>query len=432
MKQMTVLILFLAGTMAAGGSPMPADGSVPSLIPFSPVPARAPGGTDELSVLMIHADYRGIGTTLRDSLISPFGHTVTGFDAREATPSVSELMPYDAVITWTNNTYQDPSAMGNNLADYVDAGGAVIVATFAHTTGWALEGRIMTGTYATVVPGANERGNSNLGWHNAGHQIMDGVSTALRGYFRSVVTRAPGADSVANWDDGRPCVTVSANAKVVDINMNAGNSGDPYRQGPWCTMFNNALNFIAPAFDNDVGVSHLLTPVGMADSGSVVVPSCSVANYGLMPTSGFDVRMRIGTFYDETAPVPTLNPGEKEYVEFSTVVLDQPIGTYLVSCSTEYSADMNEANDRRDDSLRLVRNTGMEENPGVRMRIDELIPTAVRGNLSLPGESEARLLDASGRLRAVLRPGDNDIRHLEPGVCFVRQGNRTTKLVIRH
>ena len=118
-----------------------------------------------------------------------------------------------------------------------------------------------------------------------------------------------------------------------DWQATTGYSADAYR-------YNARLGFQDDT--NDVGVSHLLSPVGMADSGSVVVPACSVANYGLMPTSAFDVRMRIGTFYDETAPVPVLAPGEKEYVEFSTVVLDQPLGTYVVSCSTEYSLDEND------------------------------------------------------------------------------------------
>ena len=85
---------------------------------------------------------------------------------------------------------------------------------------------------------------------------------------------------------------------------------------------------------------------------------------------------------------------------------------------------------RKLDSLTLVRTTGVEEQ-GERAKARPRAPTVLRGHLFLSGDSEAHLLDAAGRLKAVLHPGDNDIRHVEPGVCFVRQGNRTVKLVVQ-
>ena len=39
------------------------------------------------------------------------------------------------------------------------------------------------------------------------------------------------------------------------------------------------------------------------------------------------------------------------------------------------------------------------------------------------GRLEARLLDAAGRCVLDLRPGPNDVRHLSPGVYFVREGH---------
>ena len=98
--------------------------------------------------------------------------------------------------------------------------------------------------------------------------------------------------------------------------------------------------------DHDVGVSHLLTPSGLADSGATLVPTCSVVNAGLNPAASFTVRMKIGSFYNETATVTSLAPGTKEYVEFTTATLNQPLGTYAVSCSTEYLLDEDDINDR--------------------------------------------------------------------------------------
>jgi YVTN family beta-propeller protein len=70
---------------------------------------------------------------------------------------------------------------------------------------------------------------------------------------------------------------------------------------------------------------------------------------------------------------------------------------------------------------------GIEEvaAPGVRKRQ----PTVVRGVLFLPETSSNKLqaagwlLDVSGRKALALRPGPNDIRHLAPGVYFVREAS---------
>jgi DNA-binding beta-propeller fold protein YncE len=45
--------------------------------------------------------------------------------------------------------------------------------------------------------------------------------------------------------------------------------------------------------------------------------------------------------------------------------------------------------------------------------------TLARGELRLPGRQDADLLDIAGRKVMDLEPGDNDIRHLAPGVYFV-------------
>ncbi|UCG43142.1 MAG: hypothetical protein JSU73_00570 [candidate division WOR-3 bacterium] len=70
-----------------------------------------------------------------------------------------------------------------------------------------------------------------------------------------------------------------------------------------------------------------------------------------------------------------------------------------------------------------------EDVVGVAQQIPVVVPrsrdaTIVRGSLSLPGSSSSlptsSLLDATGRKVVDLRPGENDIRHVAPGVYFVR------------
>jgi hypothetical protein len=70
------------------------------------------------------------------------GATVDYFDARAATPSVSLLSTYDCVMTWANYPYNDNIQYGDNLADYVDAGGKVILGQWClPTAGFHLDGR---------------------------------------------------------------------------------------------------------------------------------------------------------------------------------------------------------------------------------------------------------------------------------------------------
>jgi hypothetical protein len=79
------------------------------------------------------------------------GATVDYYDARNSTPSVAELSEYGAVHVWANYAFADPVAYGDNLADYVDGGGVVVLGAFCtYTTGNSLAGRIMTDAYCPV------------------------------------------------------------------------------------------------------------------------------------------------------------------------------------------------------------------------------------------------------------------------------------------
>jgi hypothetical protein len=95
--------------------------------------------------------------------------------------------------------------------------------------------------------------------------------------------------------------------------------------------------------DHDVGCTEITAPAGVLDSGTVVVPACSVGNYGNQ-TEDFNVRMRIGTAYNETATVSGLVPGNRAGVTFPAWTA-MPRGITAVSCSTELPGDITPSND---------------------------------------------------------------------------------------
>jgi hypothetical protein len=95
----------------------------------------------------------------------------------------------------------------------------------------------------------------------------------------------------------------------------------------------------------DVGAYKVLAPAGTIDSGTVVTPACSLANYGNV-SENYPVRLRIGTSYDVTALVSAHAPGAISYVTFSPWVAG-PRRIIAATCSTELAADRTPGNDRR-------------------------------------------------------------------------------------
>jgi hypothetical protein len=102
---------------------------------------------------------------------------------------------------------------------------------------------------------------------------------------------------------------------------------------------------IATALDWNVGTKRIAIPGNNVDSGTAIVPTAVVVNYGDSIAS-FPVLFSIGTFYADTQNVINLNPGDSIPVPFDTWVPIQR-GAQAAACSTALVADESTANDRR-------------------------------------------------------------------------------------
>ncbi len=94
----------------------------------------------------------------------------------------------------------------------------------------------------------------------------------------------------------------------------------------------------------DVGVTHLLAPTGSADSGTTVVPACSVFNWGTAAAS-CSLRMKIGAGYNRAVYISGQAAGTRAYVTFPSWTATVR-GSNAVSCSTELTGDLKTANDK--------------------------------------------------------------------------------------
>ncbi len=169
--------------------------------------------TGELRVLLVAAaDVYQIQSML---LAYPDFAAVDVYNARIGTPGLDALMDYDGVVLISNEYFADPTAMGNVLADYVDAGGAVVqtVPTF-YGGPWALSGRFVDEGYNALVGTGDWFAWANLGDYDPGHPIMEGVTTAGDTY-RQKMEMAADTEWVADWTDDE---FIATKGKVVGLN----------------------------------------------------------------------------------------------------------------------------------------------------------------------------------------------------------------------
>ncbi|HEX6851651.1 MAG TPA: choice-of-anchor D domain-containing protein [Candidatus Polarisedimenticolaceae bacterium] len=213
---------FAAPGGGSGASEQPhgpgyADGSSPmrDAYPSADTPSAADVPND-MRILLL-----GSGSQLDEirSLLLAFDDVaaVDILDAGYAVPTLEQLLAYRAVILANNRVYAAPDAVGDVLADYVDAGGAVVLTLASFVDGWAPTGRFVREGYSPALSAYGPSGSSPLGSFDAAHPIFEGV-TALYGDLLADVQLAPEASLVGQWQDGKVLVATRGE-RVVLVNL---------------------------------------------------------------------------------------------------------------------------------------------------------------------------------------------------------------------
>ncbi|HKE41503.1 MAG TPA: PEP-CTERM sorting domain-containing protein [Casimicrobiaceae bacterium] len=120
------------------------------------------------------------------------------------TPSLATLKQYNAVLVYSDGAgFADGVTLGNNLADYVDAGGGVVTAVFI-TASIPLTGRFNSANYYIIQPTSQQSGSQQtLGTvYLPADPLMAGVTSFNGGtnsYRPSSSSLHPGAVRVADW-----------------------------------------------------------------------------------------------------------------------------------------------------------------------------------------------------------------------------------------
>jgi uncharacterized repeat protein (TIGR01451 family) len=118
----------------------------------------AGGNTGTTPIALLGADNANDIADVEATLAAYGGFAVTSIDVLGSTPTLATLENYKAVLVWSNDNghiiLNDSIQLGNVLADYVDAGGGVVVAWAAIPSVNSLigpRGRWFSGGYSPLV-----------------------------------------------------------------------------------------------------------------------------------------------------------------------------------------------------------------------------------------------------------------------------------------
>ncbi|MBT3218764.1 MAG: hypothetical protein HN348_06700 [Proteobacteria bacterium] len=145
------------------------------------------------------------------------------------TPTLLDLNYYDAVLVYSEVPFDAPTTLGNVLADFVDSGGGVVVATATCTPNSSISGRFVTDGYLPWTLGPLSMPGGSLEFIPdptfVGHEALRGLNV-FDGGDGSIQCAHINTDNdakiLATWENGEPFVVVredESQNRVVGLNF---------------------------------------------------------------------------------------------------------------------------------------------------------------------------------------------------------------------
>ncbi len=141
--------------------------------------------------------------------------SVDGLSVQSSTPALGDLTSYDAVLVYTNSGPGDPSGLGDVLADYVDAGGHLVICTYGFSTPWEITGRIVTPGYSPLINlGTNGSVSGDIVAVVPSDPIFTSIDLGSLTYFHNTNFAHPGLDIGATLlaNDGAGILMIARNS----------------------------------------------------------------------------------------------------------------------------------------------------------------------------------------------------------------------------
>lgn len=209
------------------------------------------GDTEALNVLLLASDdyiHQAKASLVATGLLAADNISVLPYPTQL---TLNDLLPYDAVLVWTNSNFSNPQLIGDVLKSYVDAGGGVVLATFGLSSNWAVAGGIFEPNYSPFLPGPQQSVAGTIDLQSLpipNHPIFAGMTTAPNYWWNGSYSNPPlntGGILLASDTQGNRVVAQNAAGTVVGIAIFPGflNSGNQETS----RLFANALDYVAGA-----------------------------------------------------------------------------------------------------------------------------------------------------------------------------------------
>jgi hypothetical protein len=222
---------------------------VPQYTDATPSPSKGLDYAGEINLLILSPDTDG-SEALRAALDAFDFINATSFpQANLPGIQLSDLTPYDVILTFNNNQWLSvggvsPALVGDLLAEYLDEGGAFVENSYVMDwDAWQMQGAYITGGYSAFTQATSDlSGTFTLGTvHVPDHPIMTDVS-AFATAGNSLVQNngiAEGATRIADWNNGQVLFAVKDN--VVSCNFLPMATGAINYTGDGTTFYANAV-----------------------------------------------------------------------------------------------------------------------------------------------------------------------------------------------
>jgi len=154
---------------------------------------------------------------LQESLIDTgYFASVTVIDTSMFTPRYSELQLFQSVLLFSANDYEDPTNLGNAMADYIDNQGGLVTMLYEISNEnnelYSLQGRWNEDHYAVIPRCQIKHGQSELGTiYHQSHFLMNNVHSFIGGTqsFRpNTLDISKDSQRIADWEDGTPLIAL--------------------------------------------------------------------------------------------------------------------------------------------------------------------------------------------------------------------------------
>ncbi len=242
-------------------------------------------------------------------------------------PTAADMAPYCAVVIGNDLLWTSPGldkvAIGNALADFIDAGGHVIESEYIQSyDSWGFGGRYMTGGYSPFTISTLDNWDPDTMTITApAHPVMAGVSSIGDNFGQQNPGLASGATLLATWT-ATSYNAVAVKPNVVALNMLLCQSADWTGDVP--LLLHNALEWLCPTsagpilnynsrtFTDSCSIGGLGDLNGTAEPGEDIGFSVTIRNSGGGSATGVSVTITSAT------PGVTITDGTAAYGDLAS------------------------------------------------------------------------------------------------------------------